>query len=34
MENDIIAIRLLARAESAVKGTSLITIYLPSGGNL
>jgi peptide subunit release factor 1 (eRF1) len=31
---DVEAIQQLSKVESAVKGTSLITLYLPAGGNL
>ena len=31
---EIELIRELARAESIIKGTTLITLYIPTGGNL
>jgi hypothetical protein len=31
---EIETIKLLSEADSNIKGTSLITLYLPSGGNI
>lgn len=31
---ELATIKLLSQAESDVKGTSLITLYLPANGNL
>lgn len=34
MSSDIKLLEALCNAESDVRGTSLITLYIPSGGNL
>lgn len=34
MEMELEKIKALAHAESNVRGTSLVTIYLPANGNL